>query len=205
MMSEPVPPAAMTPQIRDDLETFVAHVKHLRSSKFGRNVLAQDAVTLRTRGAFEDVEFVGLDDDELRSFLLGCRMLIQNNDRISVSNVWSACKELIRPPEAFAPINAQRWMLNDFLDQPASFADHTRKSLTHAEILKTFLYGNYAHVERAHAARLRQWQTSPSTYAALKLTFILVLKALLQTAGAMADGIETWLTNDRSVTKVAHP
>jgi len=191
----------MLPNIRDDLETFVAQVTELRASRFGRNVLAQDTVTLRTEGPFHDVEFVGVDDEELRSFLLGCRLLIQNNERISIFNIWTICKEAMGFSECFAPINAQRWMLNDFLDQQASFADHAGESVTHREVLETFLYGSYAHFDREHAARLRQWRTSPPAYSALKLTFVLVLKVLLQTSGAMCDKIETWLENERDTAR----
>jgi hypothetical protein len=187
----------MSPVIRDDLETFVAHVKELRSSRFGRHVLAQSAVTLRTDEVFDTVEFVGVDDDELRSFLLGCRLLIQDNERISIFNIWTACRNLMDISECFAPINAQRWMLNDFLDQEASIADHAGKSLTHREILKTFLYGSYAHLDRTQAERLQQWQTSPAAYYSLKLTFFLVLKVLLQTSGVMSEHIATWLQRER--------
>jgi hypothetical protein len=188
----------MPPDIRDDLEAFVALVKELRSSRFSHNVLAQDAVTLRTRGVFDDVEFVGVDDDEMRSFLLGCRLLIQNNDRVSLGNIWKACNDFADISERFPAINAQHWMLNDFLDQHAPVtADETGTSVTHREILTTFLYGSYAHLERTHAARLRRWQSSPATYHVLKLTFILVLKVLLQTAGAIADNVEISLRNER--------
>jgi hypothetical protein len=76
---------AMSSFIRDDLEMFVAHVKELRSSRFGRNVLAQNAVTLRADEVFGTVEFVGVDDDELRSFLLGCRLLIKTTNAFRFS------------------------------------------------------------------------------------------------------------------------
>lgn len=187
----------MSPVTRDNLETFVAHVKELISSRFGRNVLAQNAVTLRTDQAFDTVEFVGVDDDELRSFLLGCRLLIQDNERISVFNIWTACRNLMDISECFAPINAQRWMLNDFLDQEASIADHAGRSLTHREILKAFLYGSYAHLDRIQAERLQQWQTSPAVNYSLKLTFFLVLKVLLQTSAVMSEHVATWLQRER--------
>lgn len=64
----------MPPDVRDDLERFAGLVKEPRSCRFGCHVLTQDAVILPTRGDFDDVEFVGVHDDEMRSFLLGCRL-----------------------------------------------------------------------------------------------------------------------------------
>lgn len=187
----------MSRDIRDDLEAFVSHVAELKASRFGRKVLAQESVTLRTSRAFSDVEFVGVDEEEFRSFLLGCRLLYQNNERISIFNIWTACKNIMGVSEHFAPINAQRWMLNDYLDQVATIADHAGDSLTNREILETFLYGSYAHLDRTHGATLQQWQSSPRQYYPLKLMFILTVKILLQTAGNMSREIETWISEHR--------
>lgn len=184
---------------REDFEAFISHIAELKSSRFCRKVLNQHGVTMRTRGASDTVEFVGVDEDEFRSFLLGCRLLYQNNERISIFNIWTACKEHMGLSKFFVPIDARRWMLNDYLDQDAPIADHAGNSLTNRQILEAFLYGSYAHIERKHAARLRQWQTSPHQYHALKLMFILALKILLQTAGVMRDEIEAWLSHQREM------
>jgi hypothetical protein len=184
----------MSRDIRDDLEAFVSQVTALKASRFGRKVLAQESVTLRTSRAFSDVEFIGVDEEEFRSFLLSCRLLYQNNERISIFNIWTACKNIMGVSERFAPINAQRWMLNDYLDQVATIADHAGNSVTNREILETFLYGSYAHLNRKHGATLRQWQSSPRQYYPLKLMFILAVKILLQTAGKISGEIEAWFS-----------
>lgn len=184
----------MSRDTREDLEAFISHVAELKASRFGQKVLAQKSVTLRASRAFSDVEFVGVEEDEFRSFLLGCRLLYQNNERISIFNIWTACKNTMGVSERFAPINAQRWMLNDYLDQAATIADHAGKSLTNREVLETFLYGSYAHLDRKHGATLREWQSSPRQYYPLKLMFILAVKILLQTAGNMSSEIETWIS-----------
>jgi hypothetical protein len=181
----------MSLEAYEDLQAFVSHAKELRQSRFGQKVLAQSTVTVQTDGGF-----VGADEEEFRSFLLGCRLLIQNNERVSVFKIWTTCKSLMGVSDAFAPINAQRWMLNEYLDKPAPIPDHTGASLTNRQIVDTFLYGSYAHLDRTNAARLRAWQSSPRQYYPLKLMFILALKVLLQTSGAISDVIEAWISND---------
>lgn len=189
----------MSLDAHEDLHAFVSHIGELRHSRFGQKILAQNTVTMRIGGSYDYVEFVGVDEEEFRSFLLGCRLLIQNNERISVFNVWTTCKSLMGVSDGFAAINAQRCMLNDYLDTPAPITDHTGASLTNRHILDTFLYGSYAHLDRAHSARIRDWQTSPRQYYPLKLTFIMALKVLLQTSGAISDQIEAWTSNEPNV------
>ena len=186
----------MSLDAHEDLQAFVSHVRELRQSRFGQKVLAQSTVTMRTGGAFDEVEFVGVDEEELCRFLLGCRLLIQNKERISVFNIWTACKSFMGVSDSFGPINTQRWMLNDYLDTPATIADHTGTSLTNRQIVDTFLYGSYAHLDRARGARLREWQSAPRQYYPLKLMFILALKVLLQTSGVISDEIEAWTSNE---------
>jgi hypothetical protein len=187
----------MSPVTRDNVETFVADVKELISSRFGRNVLAQNAVTLRTDQAFDTVEFVGVDDDELWSFLLGCRLLIQDNERISGFQHLDCLPKsdghfgMLRCDQC-AEMDAER------LSRPRSVdCGSRRETLTHREILKAFLYGSYAHLDRIQAERLQQWQTFPAVNYSLKLTFFLVLKVLLQTSGVMSEHVATWLQRER--------
>jgi hypothetical protein len=185
----------MSSDLLEDLLTFVSHVQELRQFRFGQKVLARSTVTLRSAGT-DQPEFVGLDEEEFRSFLLGCRLLIQNNERISVFNVWKGCEALMGISESFTPINANRWMLNDYLDREAPIVDHNGDSLTNRQILETFLYGSYAHLERAHVARLREWRSVPNQYYPLKLMFILALQVLLKTCGAISEQIEIWISNE---------
>lgn len=146
-----------------------------------------------------DVEFVNVDEEEFYSFLLRCRLLIDNKEAISIANIWSACESLMSNSSHFLTINAQRRMLNDYLDQEAAIVDHAGNALKNRDILWTFLYGRYAHLNKDHAARLRQWETEPRQYYPLKLMFIVGLKVLLETSGVIRDEIDKWLQTPSQV------
>ena len=87
-------------------------------------------------------------------------------------------------------------MLNEYLDQSAPIADHTGNAITNLEILNSFLYGSYAHFNREYENSLKQWQSEPRQYYPIKLLFILALKVLIQTSGAMSDEIAAWLISE---------
>ena len=108
-------------------------------------------------------------------------MLIQNNERISIGNIWAIFKDVIKDPDWFVKINPPRWMLNDYLNQDLLFLDPSKTIQTNRQLLDTFLYGNYAHMNRDHRARFKAWQDHKNFHS-LKLQFLLGLKVILDMA-----------------------
>jgi hypothetical protein len=190
----------LTREQREDLAEFVEQVNQLQSSRFGQRVLLQRSVTLRSTAGDEEPELVNFDEEECRSFLLGCRMLMQNNDRVSIGKVWTLFKDTIGDPAWFVRVNPPRWMLNDYLDQEMMFADPTGEVTTNRQLVDTFLFGSYAHLNRAHRARFKAWQSDPQFHS-LKLLFLLGLKVILEMAGRMADAVEDYLVEEPTGTE----
>lgn len=195
-MAEKMSAQKLTPEQREDLAEFVEQVNQLRSSRFGQRVLSQRSVTLQSVGDNEP-KLMNFDEEECRSFLLGCRMLMQNNERISIGRVWILFKDVIQEADWFVRINPPRWMLNDYLDQEMIFAEPTGDIATNRQLVDTFLYGSYAHLNRDHRKRFKTWEADPQFHS-LKLLFLLGLKVILEMSGRMSDTVEDYLAEERN-------
>ncbi len=180
----------------DDLREFVTQVGTMQKSRFGQRVLNKGSISYRTGGTIEGVEFVDFDEEDCRSFILSCRLLVQNNERTSIQNIWRIFSEDIADQKWFVRINPQRWMLNNFLNQTAMVTAPNRKTVTNQIVFDTFLWGHYAHLNRDHQARLRSWELDSRQFPALKVTFLLILQVLMKTSGAMAIVISEWLAQE---------
>ena len=187
-------PHELTETQYDDLCEFVTETNRLKNSRFGRGIMTQEEISLRSGGGREP-ELVNFDEEDCRSFLLGCRMLMQNNDRISIGNIWRLFKDVINDSEWFVRVNPPRWMLNDYLDQDMLFQDPTGSISTNRELVDTFLYGAYAHLNRDHRRRFKEWQNNQHFHS-LKLQFLLALQVILQMAGRMADAVDEYLNQE---------
>lgn len=117
----------------EDLVLFVEHVSELRSSKFAQRVLSPKDITYTWTSGSSRGEFINFDEEECRSFILGCRLLMQDNDRTSIRRVWLMFKDQVKKQEWFMKVNPPRWMLNDYLDTNAIIlvdADVVRASIS---------------------------------------------------------------------------
>ena len=176
----------ITNQELEDLQEFQDLVEGLSCSRFGRGILAQETVTIQVCGFEDTPTILNFDEEDCRSFLLGCRMLLQKNERVSVFKIWSIFKDSICDDELFVQINPPRWMLNDYLDQGVPIATPNNEPLTNRLLVDTFLYGSYAHLNRRHRARLASWQEESRQYNSLKLCFIMALKVILDMSKRMS-------------------
>ena len=174
------------------LQEFVSHVNELIKSRFAQRVLAQPTIRLRTKSDWTNAELVNFDEEECQSFLLKCRLLIQDRDGISINRIWSMFKDRI-DDSWWAKINPPRWMLNDYLDAQALFEGGSNASVNNRLILETFLYGSYAHLNPEYRKRFKEWQTDPERFYLLKLEFIMALKVLLSSAAKMTLVVEEFL------------
>jgi hypothetical protein len=188
--------SALPPAEIEDLKEFVRHIRTLADTRFAKAVLSKETITLRSTTAWQASEIVNFDEEDCRSFLLGCRLLLQNNDRVSIGRIWKIFKDRIKNDAWFIRINPPRWMLNDFLDQRTMFAT-PHDAVTNRELLDTFLYGSYAHLEARHRTRFREWE-GHKQYPFLKLSFLAVLQVLFKCAVDMAQIVSDWLAENEA-------
>jgi hypothetical protein len=183
----------------EDLKEFVHHIHGLARTRFAKAVLSQKTITLRSVGVSRVSEIVNFDEDDFRSFLLGCRLLLQNNERVSIQRIWMIFKHRIKDDAWFIRINPPRWMLNDFLDRETMFTTPSVGSVSNRLLLETFLYGSYAHLNKKHRKRFRQWEAHDQ-YPLMKLLFLTVLQALYKCSFDMASVVSEWLADNASTT-----
>jgi hypothetical protein len=188
--------SALRPSDIEDLQEFVHHIHELARTRFAAAVLSQKTITLRRIGESRISEIVNFDEEDFRSFLLGCRLLLQDNERVSIGHVWRIFKDRIKDDAWFIRINPPRWMLNDFLDQETMFTTPSVGSVSNRLLLDTFLYGSYAHLNKRHRKRFRQWEAHDQ-YPLMKLLFLTVLQVLYKCSFDMASVVSDWLGESR--------
>ena len=177
------------------LKEFCELVRELRESKFGQRVLGSKPITVRGHAGFHDAEIVDFDEEECRSFLLSFRLLVQDNDKISIRCVWGIFKDKIKDDEWFRRVNPPKWMLNDFLDRPAMYQAPGGGEQSMRDVFETFLYGAYAH--RLYSLEKREkylsWKSSHRDYVIQKMLFLLCLHTALNMATRIETAIRQWL------------
>jgi hypothetical protein len=189
--------SALRPADIEDLKEFVHHIHALSQTRFAKALLSQKTITLRRAGASRVSEIVNFDEEDCRSFLLGCRLLLQNNERVSIGRIWKIFADRIRDDVWFVRINPPRWMLNDFLDQETMFKTPSGSSVSNRLLLDTFLYGSYAHLNKNHRKRFREWEAHEQ-FPFMKLLFLMVLQVLYKCSIDMASVVSDWLSNAHS-------
>lgn len=181
----------------EDLKEFVRHVNILSNTRFAKALLSQKTITVRRTSASRVGEIVDFDEEDCRSFLLGCRLLLQDNERVSIRRIWKIFKNRLGDKMWFVKINPPRWMLNEFLDQETMFRTPSAGLVTNRLLLETFLYGSYAHLNKAHRKRFQQWE-SHEQFPFIKLVFLTVLQVLYKCSVDMASVISSWLADECS-------
>ena len=177
----------------DDLKEFVRLVRKLESSTFSKRLLsAQNISYQHSVESGNQGMILNFDEEECESFLLSCRLLMQNNERTSIQRVWALFHDNMRDHPSFVRINPARWKLNDYLDRvPAiPLIDRAHSS---GLILNTFLYGAYAHRNREKCQLLSEWEQDAQTFSMYKMTFLLALKVMLDCAKSLAAGVVEFL------------
>lgn len=166
------------------LSEFVQHVDSLSQCRFASKILSNEALTLRK---IDDgpLHFVDVDEDDCRSFLLGVRLLVQDRDGISLRKIWDilACVDDL---DLLKTVNQARAPVFLALDSPAMFADPKGNSITNQEVFDTFMYGGYAHRDKAHSKKFKEWEASEQ-FMSLKLIFLMSVRGLYEGCMDMAQ------------------
>lgn len=188
----------MHPYTPQDLETFGDFgrlVRDLRSSRFGQSLQRERSLAVGWSSQDATPRFRDFDEEDFRSFLLGCRMLLQKNDRLSMENIWTIAVHIPNDPDGnwLARLNRARtpYLLHSWNTAP--FPDQDGKIYQFEEIVKTFLYGSYAHSDEKKREVLRKWEREPKTFMLMKQMFALSMKILLERAELLIEEIEAAL------------
>ena len=156
---------------RETLELFVEKAEELK--KDYRGVL----------GVFRSVgEEEWQNYPEIRGFLLTFRLFIQRKDGIAlyVSEQGSSKRpELLDLPGMSARWlerveQAHKWITDALAIEPADLV-YDGKSIKRWEVLQTFLYGKFAHLNVDKRQTFQKWQQTPILFAKLQFEFVTIV------------------------------
>ncbi|BCN93336.1 hypothetical protein THMIRHAM_11210 [Thiomicrorhabdus immobilis] len=88
----------------------------------------------------------GPNQEHIDAYLLTFRFFIQNNEFISFNQMSFSFREKINDNELLNKFEEARSALNGFLDRKSNI--NINRSLTHREIMETFIYGNLSHANK---------------------------------------------------------
>ncbi len=181
----------MVPEAHSLLTEFVNLVEELNSLRLAQSVLGKQTITVQVQTDWEKARLIDFDEEDCRSFLLGSRLLIQDNERISLRLLPSLLEECGCGEALKDLVEGERFLINLSLDEPCMVAAPRCGSVTNRDVFETFMWGCYAHrcMNPLHRERFLQWQTDTRQFMALKVIFLLMLKIILQAASRIATGI----------------
>jgi hypothetical protein len=184
---------------------YVNLVKELNSLRLA-TLLSRKSISLQHRGDWDGARIIDFDEEDCRSFLLSCRMLIQDNDRISLRCIGKIIEDSGCSNELKALVGGERFSMNLSLDDYCAFAAPSCGRITNRDVLDTFLWGAYAHRGMNPVIRQRflDWQSDNRQFLSLKLVFLLMLKIMLEAASKISSAIDAELQNNQP-NKPAHP
>lgn len=174
----------MDSDTRSRLNEYINLVIELNSLRLARGLLSAGTISIRGTGNFENARIINFDEEDCRSFLLSCRMLIQDNDRISVRCIGQIIQEGDFSEECKTRVEGERFRLNLSLDDYCPLLSSGGVQMTNRDLLETFLWGSYAHrgMNPVIRTRFQEWQSDAAQFLHLKSVFLLMLKMMLEAA-----------------------
>lgn len=175
-------------------DIFHKHVAEIRNTRFGQALLDPSTTSVQLTSATGSLPSMpNVDEDDFRSFILGARLLAQDNDRVSLRRIWELAVETFDKNDPshqwLARFNCARmpYNLHIMCDSPWAESDNT--TYTHADIVDIFLWGKYSHLKEQHEKTLHRWMANPITYELMKQSFILSMHLLLECAENLSKEI----------------
>ena len=177
---------------------YVNLVKELNSLRLA-TLLKRKSISLQLRGEWEGARIIDFDEEDCRSFLLSCRMLIQDNDKISLRCIGRIIKDSGCSNELKSIVEGELFSMNLSLDDYCAFTAPGCGRIKNRDVLDTFLWGTYAHRGMTPVTRQRflEWQADTRQFLSLKLVFLLMLKIILKTASKISGAIDAELQNNQ--------
>ena len=129
----------------------------------------------------EELKYVGPDEEAVSAFLLTLRFFIQDRDRMSFQYLdENVCNDPDLSAEWKQIIKGARVQLHQYLDISVEPIIVYEQPPTIDEIVKTFIYGNYAHTYRKeYRERYKKWRQNKIMFSSYSMSFHLALLSML--------------------------
>ena len=195
------------------LALFIEKADDLRASRFWQSFLESDrSVSLSFRVDQEtdcmiETQFIGPDKEALEALLLTLRMFYQPGDSISLRSI----RRRLELDSSFLSAPIREKMLGEIVSAEQQLElpvidtteiqtvpelvkaisgndarDASLQSPTQRELFRTFLYGNYAHLDERLQPIYHNWRTSPR-FAYFHFVFVVTVSELLCTIFNVAN------------------
>jgi hypothetical protein len=96
------------------------------------------------------------DEEAIMAFVLMLRQFIQDKDRTSIKKMANLYEDMLINGDYKIEFRSLRTRFNDYLDSPAIIT--TADDPTMEQILRTMIYGKYAHMEDTKREVLKRWR-----------------------------------------------
>lgn len=166
----------MNASTRTTLELFEQKASKLTRSGFMKELMDKPVTVTYQRGENDRFTVTTVfPNDELRdAFVLTFRMLIQDNDSISIRNLSKLTADTGLSARFREIFDEFRTELNRFLEDPGLLAGFTEMGVTtHHNLLRTFVYGDMAHTGKERTLYLSL--NSDHLFPIIELMFIRIL------------------------------
>ena len=175
---------------RQTLQKFVNLSKTLQGMRIVKDLLSANTITYRFNwqmGVRTNDRIANLDEEALMSFLLKCRLVIQNGEATSLSNIAKIFAKLENDDPLARAFFRARTQLDLFLTAHVGVEVEPGIPVTYGEVMHTFLYGHYAHASGAKESRFERWADNELQFPYIKVLFLCTLQQVLRAVVAMAD------------------
>ncbi len=174
------------------LNLFVQRAGRLVDSNFLKSVQELGGVQVHyqwsvNKGSSLDLQAPPIDDVE--GFLLNLRMLIQDNDALSIHNIERLLLEVAPNHERTKDFCEARASLNEYLDHPIIIKFNGEQP-TRRDVLWAFMYGHYAHVNQGHEEALARWLSHDFGAGYVHMAFYTTLLTFVNTAAYLARCVQ---------------
>ncbi|NBB81178.1 MAG: hypothetical protein GVY36_17355 [Verrucomicrobia bacterium] len=169
----------------ETLRTFSKKVKRLLDSRFTENVLKKHLKWNWSWKAGEGsvLDYPDCDDDDRDAFLLTLRLLIQNNDLISIANVTRIIDSLPLSEKITDPWTHNRTELNNYLDSNPFFTAFGEPK-SYRELIDTLIYGEWSHLDPKYRPAVEKWLGDEFVWSNMQTMFFMVMQNLVSCLSA---------------------
>ncbi len=164
------------------LQLFIEKADKLLSSNFVKNVESGSGVNFTLKqGKTPSIKRWGPDQENIEAFVLTFRFFIQNNEKISISNLTKVFDSPFVTAEEKASFEKARQFLNSYLDGNTMF--DIRGRIQRRVLMDTFIYGGLSHANREKKITYDSWVNDPLLSSLIVNEFIVILFETLNAIG----------------------
>ena len=172
------------------MQIFVESVDELLDSDFLAQIKA-DGLSTQFKWSHNGGGFIsertGPKRDSVKAFLLTLRFFGQNNEPTSLCNMEERVDGLSVDSSLKERFRTSRHNFNSYLDKPPSVGFPADSGASSRRcILKSFLYGIFAHANPKYRRQVKEWEGQPY-YDDIRSQFDLVLLEYLKALAALAN------------------